>query len=389
MNPENQEKTEVVDVDIKALIRQAKENNPLEPKKEEKTVEELLERISLTPNEPVIPKAEEKTEVAPTAVEEPEVKKEKPKKEPAVDKLDKIVSNNYNNKIKQLIEDGLIEDVAIGVNDGDTTKEVFLSELEISSEADYKEILNSYKAAKDNELKEKYISVDGLDETTKKLIELKKAGGDISQLIQEDVQFIDTLERMKNNIDDEQQQINIVYHDLKNKGLSEKVIKAQIEDLMDNADLDKVASDILNREIDKYEQSIEDKRQAQLKIIDEEKERQKEFKKEITSKVKDFKLDESLQKILIQNSTVRDQNGLTNTDKLYFDSINDPEKHAKIAFMLHNYEEFENLISQKKVLDKDKRITKTLFTANLNTTKKATTSNGSDKVNSLVDRLKV
>lgn len=327
---------QVVDIDIKALIEKAKTEQETK-EQPEVTADDVLKKLSLEGTT-----TEKKEEVSKI-----ETEAEKEKTEPAPKKLPK---NQYRDKLKSLIEDGLIENFQVTIGEEGKEVQTSLSELEDVDKDTYAYILATYKELKEKDLKEKYISKEGIDELTESLIELKQAGGDISSLIKEELQTVDILQQMKKNIDDEQQQIDIVYHELKGKGLSDRVIQAQINDLTENFELEKTATEILDTHIEAYKQSVETKKKEQLGKIAEEKEKEKQFKKEVSTFYKESKIPENIRGLLIENTTKRDNQGLTNTDKLYFDSINDPQKHAKVAFMLHNLDEFEKWISAGKVL---------------------------------------
>jgi hypothetical protein len=330
---------QVVDIDIKALIEKAKTEQEAQ-KQPEVTADDVLKKLSLEDKEETTTEKKE-------GVSKIETEEVKEKTEPAPKKLPK---NQYRDKLKSLIEDGLIENFQVTIGEEGKEVQTSLSELEDVDKDTYAYILATYKELKEKDLKEKYISKEGIDELTESLIELKQAGGDISSLIKEELQTVDILQQMKKNIDDEQQQIDIVYHELKGKGLSDRVIQAQINDLTENFELEKTATEILDTHIEAYKQSVETKKKEQLERIAEEKEKEKQFKKEVSTFYKESKIPENIRGLLIENTTKRDNQGLTNTDKLYFDSINDPQKHAKVAFMLHNLDEFEKWISAGKVL---------------------------------------
>lgn len=331
---------QVVDIDIKALIEKAKTEQEAQ-KQPEVTADDVLKKLSLEDKEEDTTEEKKKPAQEPTQEAEPTPKK--------------LPKNQYRDKLKSLIEEGLIENFQVTIGKEGEEVQTSLSELEDVDKDTYTYILSTYKQLKEKDLKEKYISKEGIDELTESLIELKQAGGDISSLIKEELQTVDILQQMRRNIDDEQQQIDIVYHELKGKGLSDRVIQAQINDLTENFELEKTATEILDTHIGAYKQSVEAKKKEQLGKIAEEKEKEKQFKKEVSTFYKESKIPENIRGLLIENTTRRDNQGLTNTDKLYFDSINDPQKHAKVAFMLHNLDEFEKWISAGKVLQNQTR----------------------------------
>jgi len=374
---ESQQQTQVVDLDISKLIEDAKAKFPTE-KEPEITPEDVLKRISMDEDLPKVEIEEvKKEEEAPK--EKEEVKAEPQKRTP---------KTHYDSKLKSLIEDGLIEDFQVAVGEGENEKLVFLSELEKVDEDTYKYILSTYKETKKKEIDDNYISKEGIDELTESLIQLKKEGGDITSIIKEELQYVDVLQKMKSNIDDEQQQIDIVFHELKRKGLSDRVIQAQINDLTENFELEKTAVDILDGYIAGYNQSIEEKKKEQLDRISKDKEKEKQFKKEVSTFYKTAKIPDNIKNILLENTTKRDENGLTNTDKLYFDSINDPEKHAKIAFFLHNQEAFEKWISSSKVLQSEIKSALPLMRINTKVIKKESEA-GSPEVDNILNKLRI
>jgi hypothetical protein len=291
--------------------------------------------------QPAPPKVEEVVEEkeTPTLKEEKQIVEE-------IEKQSNVVTSDYSKKLSSLIEDGLIEDFSIDL-DGE---EVYISDLKDLDKDGYQEILRAIKEEKDKELKTKYISADDIDEDTKKIIEIRKNGGDITQLIQQNLTTIDQLTQIKQSIDEEQTQINVVVHALKQQGVKPAVINAQIQALIDDGELETEANTILDGYLKVQRDIIEEKRQSQLQEIEKEKEEIKNTRKELSSYYKEMKLPESMVKTLVDNATKFDQDKITNTDKLYFEAIKDPKKLAEINLFLNNPDAFKKHISSKDVL---------------------------------------
>ncbi len=280
--------------------------------------------------------------------------------------------SEYSSKIKAFIEAGLLENFEITL-DGEP---VYLSDIEIKDEDTYKTLLEQVKAEKEKQLKEKYISKEGIDETTEKIIEIKKAGGSIKEILQENVDAIETLQNLKNVLEDgedaqkEQVAINILAQDLRQRGLSDKVINAQLEDYIENGVLESEADKILNSHLSLHKEAIDKKRQEEIDRINKEKEEAKNFKKNLNHQYKGWNIPDNIQKVLVENATKVDEYQLSNTDKLYFEvSRKDPELFAKVNFFLHNPQEFEKWISGKKVLETKKDILRSSITINTTKTK--------------------
>lgn len=317
--------------------------------------------------------AKEETPKQTEVIEENITLPEPPKVEEVVtiEEVQTTKSSPYTSKIKTFIEAGLLEDFEITV-DG---QEVFLSDVNIEDEDTYKNLLEQVKTEKDRQLKEKYISKEGIDETTEKLIEIRKAGGSIKEILQENVEAIETLQNLKAVLEDgedkqkEQVAINILAQDLRQRGLSDKVINAQLEDYIENGVLESEADKILSSHLNLHKEAIDQKRQQELDRINQEKEESKNFKKNLNQQYKGWSIPENIQKVLVENATKTDEYQLSNTDKLYFEARKNPELFAKVNFFLNNPQEFEKWISGKKVLEVKKENARSSITINTSKTR--------------------
>ena len=330
--------------------------------KTQETAPTLAEQMLPTPPEVVTPPKIE------DVVTTPQTTEEQPK------------ATRYSEKIKNLIEDGFLEDVSITLDD----KEVFISEIDIQDKDTYDSILESIKAEKKKQREEKYISKEGLDETFLKIVETRKAGGNVNEIIKENVSAIDQLSNLKNTLDSveitdaekEQLAINIVAQNLQQKGLSQKVIQAQIEDYIESGNLETEANTILDSHLELHGQAIEQKKQVELQRLEKEKEDFKTFKKTISSTYKEFGLPDAMQKVLVENATKLDEYKISNSDKLYFEAQQkNPDLYAKVNFLLNNPQEFEKWISGKKITDAKKEIIRSSIVINTNRKKESKSNN--------------
>lgn len=310
-------------------------------------------RPPVTEQQPIV---EQKEEVV---VEQPTITQEAPK------------SSEYKNRLNQLIEDNFIENIAIAVVKENGEKEsVFLSDLEDVDQNTYQAIISNYKSAKDKERDEKYISTEGIDEVTKNLIAVRKAGGDITELIKNNVSAIDQWVSTKEQLSDNTQlQIDVVAWELKNKGIADSVVEAQIKHHIDNLELDSVAEKIVNSHISAHSQEIENKKNAELARVEQEKELQKQTKKAVSTYYKSQNLPENLQKVFIDNATKVDQSGMTNTEKLFFESTRTAEDLAEVTFFLSDREAYKKWVASKPVLKANIEGMKPIFELDLKNTK--------------------
>ena len=284
------------------------------------------------------------------------------------------VFSDYSKRLKNIINDGLIDNISINYNGED----VDIEDIQDLTEEGYNEILKGWKEAKQKQESEKYLSIEGISETTKKLIEIDKVGGDITEIVRENVTAINQLHQLKENIDDEKVQISIVGQSLQQKGLKPQVIEAQLKALIDDGELETVANGILEEHLNIHSQAIEDKKQFELQRFEKEKQDNKDLRKNLSSIYKELNIPDAIQKVLIDNATKLDKDNISNTDKLYFEASKDPKKLAEINFFLNNPEEFKKWISSKKVLQSKLESNKAMFTVNINSSKKAKLNNSYD-----------
>lgn len=276
------------------------------------------------------------------------------------------VFTDYSKRLKSAIADGLIENFQITYNE----QEAYLEDISDLTEEGYNEIITAYKAEKDKNLKEKYISTDDFDDQTKKLIEIKKAGGSITEIIKENITAIDQLTHLKANIDNENVQANIVGKDLEQKGNDLELIQAQIQRLKERGELESRAEAILDNHLLLHNEAIEQKRQNELQRVEQEKEDFKTLRKNLSAEYKQMGVPENIQKVLVDNATKLDADRISNTDKLYFEAVKDPKRYAEINYFLNNPEEFKKTVASKQVLESKKENVKSMFTINTNNQKK-------------------
>jgi len=256
------------------------------------------------------------------------------------------VDELYTNKLQEYIEEGFFVDGEIEIEDENGEPQVILlSEMKGVTPEMFEAIKAEQKRVRDEDIKSKYISTEGLDENTKKLIELKKAGGDITPLLQVEAQYVNPVQNL--DLDNEQHQEYLVRESLKAQNLKPKVIDAQIEAMKEDMTLDMEAKKLYDDVNKKYGEFIDQKKKEVEEQLEGEKTRQKEFKKSMSETIKGLKLEENLQKTILENTAKFDENGLTNTDSLYFQAKKNPELYAKLALFLTDEKKFNDFMGVK------------------------------------------
>ena len=287
----------------------------------------------------------------PAQKEEEVIVKEEPliieEKEVEIKPLEEILPNNHQEKntdknaiIKRYLEDGYWEDVVVKIQSDEGEKEVPISELDDIDDETFKQLKEAQENLKKTEFDSKYISKEGLDEKTLKLIEIARNGrfDEIQDLLKVQTEIVHPLQGLDTS--DEKVQEWIVAQTLKNQGLDDIVISNTIKQYKENLILDQKA-DAVVQQIDKM---YNDQVDARLKEVEEnklkEKENQKQFKKNISEQYKKLKIEDNLKKSLIDSATKYDEYGIAQTDKLYYEAKKDPEFFAELNFFLANREAF-------------------------------------------------
>ena len=288
------------------------------------------------------------------------------KPQPEEQKQTFTTTSDYTDLIKEYVAEGVFPDNITIEVDGE---DVLITDLKNVNKTLFKKIQKGVEAYKKDQDKDKFISVDGLDETTKQLIELSKKGGDISSLIKHKAEFVNPIENL--DLENPQAQEWLVRQKLQSKGIVAEIIDTTIAVYKKNFKLDEEAN--------KAKSEIDLNYQAEVKrrLAEQEAENTafqevlKERKKSLTEGYKTLGIQKDTTiKTLVDAATKADENGLTKTDLLYFQAKENPELYTKINYLLNNSAEFEEFMGIKT---KNKEQVKT-FIKIATTEKKTTTS---------------
>lgn len=288
-----------------------------------------------------------------------------PKPEEQLKPAEQPSSYYYDNVVRDFIEEGDWEDMLVETEVDGEMVERPLSELENVDKETFNQIRSEIKRLKDEDFKEKYISVEGLDETTKKMVELKRKGGDITSLIETEAKVVHPLKNI--DLEDESVHEGLVRQKLSYQGIKSDVIERTISDYKKNLTLDKEAQEIISEINTNFDKYVEAESKKQLEEIEEQKAQQKEFRKTMSETIKGLDIkEEKVVKSLLDAATKPDETGLSDVDKAFFEAKQNPELFAKVAFLLTDSELFDkhmgvkiknnaNLESMKKVFSLKKR----------------------------------
>lgn len=308
---------------------------------QEDNSEEKEEAVSATGIDSLFNETEEKPE------EKTIISEELDKKEEAAEKVaPNKQSDFYRSLIQENIEDGDWSDAEIDVEDEEgNTVSIPIGEIEDITPEVYRQLKDAQKALREEDFNSKYISKEGLDETTLKMVDLKRAGGDISELIQKDAENIHPLKNL--DLENENVQAYVLQQKLLSKGVSLEDSHLIVDRHKKELTLDVEAGKVISEINGNFDKLVESEKQKQLNVIQEQKNSQKDFKKSIKDSLDHLKFNEKHSKALLSAASDFDDDGVTKVDNAYFEAKKNPELYTKLALMLTNEEAYNEYMGIK------------------------------------------
>jgi len=305
--------------------------------------------------EPLDLSGEKKEEVVdPPAEEKPE--ETDPEFKPL--NLETPKDNFYTNLLKKKLEKGLWEDVII--KEGET--ETKLSEIEDLTEEEYLKLEEDQLAIKNEDIKEKYISIDGIAEEKKLILEIVKNGGNLAELFQNEQQLEKPFDESKGwDLENEKHQESIAYQHYLSQGNTPSRAKLLVEEDKKEFVLDSVAKQIVYFHQKAYSDNLNEINKKLIEDKAAEKENLKVYRSELTKKYKEDKVPEHDIKKLVDAATKEDQNGEFAVDTIYETKMKDPIEASELIFFLTNKEQY---LQQKMLETKVKTNLSTMRTIN-------------------------
>jgi hypothetical protein len=336
-----------------------------EQNQEELSFEQLLEFNDFSLEDGTSPKNEEEVDIdlsddKEDDSEEAETKDDKEEKEEVVveknepskkEKKEEIVFNNsdavYFDIVKDRLDSGEWEDVLIETEDG---TEKLLSELDNIDKDTFKNLEKAIKDQKDEELKSKYVDIDGLDEVKKRLINIVKSGDlDLAKAL---FQNPESLKEPFQGYDEDNDAHNtevLAWYYQNIIGHSPSETRALVEASKKDLTLDVKAQKIVDYQRQQFYKGLENKEQELIAEQKEEVERIKEYRKGLASEFKQEGVSESLTRKFVDVATKKDENGAFEIDNIYEEWMNDPKKAKElIQFMLDKETYIKRVTSETK-----------------------------------------
>nr|DAK38080.1 MAG TPA: hypothetical protein [Caudoviricetes sp.] len=269
-------------------------------------------------------------------------------KKETVEGVEEETSNSkfYKSIISDLVKEGLWESFD-GIED-ENGEVIPLDQVNID-----KDVFYSIVASKIEEIKSKAsenkISVDGVSDFMKRMIELEKKGGNVRQAMETYNALTNPIEALDLEKTEDQRKMVWLRYKLENK-LDDQTITDIIVSREMSGKLEETAKQAKSQLEKAAEMQLQNLEQQAKERQQKEKEEIKQYRADLNDILnKEFKLKDSTKTRLLDLATKRDKEGLYGIDYLYKQAMETPEKATKLLLFLTNEEEYNQQISEKKV----------------------------------------
>lgn len=259
------------------------------------------------------------------------------------------------------IIDEITEDSEFEGEDGEVTK---FSELEINSEDLYQGYIKALYEEKQKKALENHVDLKGVSDFTKQIIEIDKAGGNVSAVLQAKAQALDPISSLDLSQESDQKAMVEHYLSTRYKEMSREDIQALIKTYEDRGILEEKAvncKEALEKAVSDYMETEKTKaEQRKQQFLDQFKVYKKSFKESVSSK---FQVKEEYAKKLVDFATkLNNQNIPENLHKKFFDMLNDADSASELALFLYDKDEYLRQKTNKVVSEERRTIFKKLTT---------------------------
>lgn len=240
--------------------------------------------------------------------------------------------NTYLDIVKERLESGEWEDLVIEDEEGN---EVKLSEMKDIDKDTFKALEKEIKTQKDKEFQEKYVSVDGLDEVKKRLINIVKEGDlELAKALFENPASLQEPFQGYDVDDDSHNEQVLAWYYQTALGHSPKEAQALMKAAKEDLTLDIKAQKIVEYQRNEFYNNLKNREQEIIKEKANEQERIKEYRKALSSELKQEGLSENLAKKFVDVATKTDKTGNYEIDTIYDEWMSDPKKAKDLLFFM-------------------------------------------------------
>lgn len=264
----------------------------------------------------------------------------------------------YLDIIKEKLESGEWEDMLVEIEDG---TEVKLSELESIDKETYKTLEKEIKTQQEVEFKEKYVSVDGLDEVKKRLINIVKEGDlELAKALFQNPEALQVPFQGYDVDDDAHNEQVLTWYYQNALGHSPKESAALVRAAKEDLSVDVKAQKIVEYQRNQFYDNLKNREKEIIAEKAGEQERIKEYRKTLAAEFKQDGVTENLSRKFVDVATKLNKSGDFEIDTIYDEWMSDPKKAKDLLYFMldkENYLKKATASTKKDVhLDTLKRI---------------------------------
>jgi hypothetical protein len=266
--------------------------------------------------------------------------------------------STYLGIIKEKLESGEWEDMLVETEDG---KEVRLSELDSIDKETYKTLEKEIKTQQEVEFKEKYVSVDGLDEVKKRLINIVKEGDlELAKALFQNPEALQVPFQGYDVDDDAHNEQVLAWYYQNSLGHSPKESAALVRAAKEDLSVDVKAQKIVEYQRNQFYDNLKNREKQIIAEKAGEQERIKDYRKTLAAEFKQDGVTENLSRKFVDVATKLNKSGDFEIDTIYDEWMSDPKKAKDLLYFMldkENYLKKATASTKKDVhLDTLKRI---------------------------------
>lgn len=266
-----------------------------------------------------------------------------PNTEPGEEKNKVVNTSGITNFIKSNIKDGKWQDLEIEDPEGNIVK---VSDMEDISEDMFNLIYQEQEKIKQESFEKDYLSVKGLTEVQRSLIDLVKVGGEsVAETIKNNPDSVNPL-FYNEDLQSEESQIRVFVQDYMMKGVSQQDAENLAKMKMDSGDLYGEAHEIKTKHYNNFIKEVEDVKASILEQQKQSAEQEKIYKKDLKQTFLENGYNPAKVDKLVETATKKEGDRFV-IDDLYYQMMTNPKTAYKLIEFLVDPENFANRIKKQ------------------------------------------
>lgn len=248
----------------------------------------------------------------------------------------------FKDSILRLVKLGLIapvdEETEFEVDDNGTV--VKFKDLDLNSEDDFTAMVEDLFKKKKEELLAGKEDLTGVSELTKKIIEIDKAGGNITSVLEASKKILNPISDLDISKPEDQKVMIAHYLSLRYPDMTDDEINDYVQLQESRGTLATKAEESKKSITDAFDRYTEQERLKAEKENSEKIEKAKEYRKNLKNSLGVFQLKDEYAKKVIDFATKLNDKGNNIINDKYLQMIKDPEQAADLVLFLYDKDEY-------------------------------------------------